>query len=77
MSPSGASPGEAPLAPLENVPLAPHCTMGVGGPARFFVEAADEHEIRARFGEDPWASMELLNIGVIEPWALWLDGRAE
>jgi UDP-N-acetylmuramate dehydrogenase len=26
----------------EHVPLAPHCTLGVGGPARFFVEAADE-----------------------------------
>lgn len=30
------------LRPLENVPLAPRCTMGVGGPARFFVEASDE-----------------------------------
>src|SRR5262245_24718733 len=27
---------------LENVPLAPHCTMGVGGPAQHFVEATDE-----------------------------------
>jgi UDP-N-acetylmuramate dehydrogenase len=30
------------LTPRERVPLAPYCTMGVGGPARFFVEAADE-----------------------------------
>jgi UDP-N-acetylmuramate dehydrogenase len=29
-------------APLENVPLAPHCTLRVGGAARFFAEAADE-----------------------------------
>jgi UDP-N-acetylmuramate dehydrogenase len=27
---------------LENVRLAEHCTLGVGGPARFFVEARDE-----------------------------------
>jgi UDP-N-acetylmuramate dehydrogenase len=30
------------MAPLENVRLADHCTLGVGGPARFFVEARDE-----------------------------------
>lgn len=29
-------------APLENVPLASHCTLGVGGVARFFAEASDE-----------------------------------
>jgi UDP-N-acetylmuramate dehydrogenase len=28
--------------PRERVPLAPHCTLGVGGPARWFVDAADE-----------------------------------
>jgi hypothetical protein len=39
------------------------------------VEATDEPEIRARLGEDPWASMKLLQIGAVEPWALWLDGR--
>jgi UDP-N-acetylmuramate dehydrogenase len=31
--------------PRENVPLAPHCTMGVGGAARFFVEARTEADI--------------------------------
>src|SRR5712671_404731 len=30
------------MTPLENVRLAEHCTLGVGGPARFFVEAGDE-----------------------------------
>jgi len=30
------------LAPREHVPLAPYCTLGVGGPARFFLEARDE-----------------------------------
>jgi uncharacterized protein YciI len=39
------------------------------------VEAADEHEIRARLDWDPWAAAGLLQIGTIEPWALWLDSR--
>jgi UDP-N-acetylmuramate dehydrogenase len=30
------------LTPLEHAPLAPHCTLRVGGPARYLVEAADE-----------------------------------
>jgi hypothetical protein len=39
------------------------------------VEAADEKKIRTRMAEDPWAAMDLLRIGAIEPWQLWLDGR--
>jgi hypothetical protein len=49
--------------------------VGDGERALIAVEAADEDDIRARLGEDPWASMELLRIGAIEPWALWLDAR--
>jgi uncharacterized protein YciI len=49
--------------------------IGDGERALHVVEATDEQEIRARLGEDPWASMGLLRIGAIEPWALWLDGR--
>jgi UDP-N-acetylmuramate dehydrogenase len=30
----------------EHVPLAPLCTLGVGGPARYFVEAVDETAVR-------------------------------
>src|SRR3984885_10169500 len=39
------------------------------------VEASGRDEIRARLGADPWASAGLLEIGSIDPWALWLDGR--
>ncbi|HSF04793.1 MAG TPA: UDP-N-acetylmuramate dehydrogenase [Methylomirabilota bacterium] len=35
------------LRPREQVPLAPYCTLGVGGPARYFVEARDETTVRA------------------------------
>ena len=34
------------LTPREHVPLAPRCSMGVGGPARYFVEAHDEATVR-------------------------------
>lgn len=40
------------------------------------VEAADEAAVRARVAADPWAVAGLLRIGSLEPWALWLDGRA-
>ncbi|HEV2647366.1 MAG TPA: UDP-N-acetylmuramate dehydrogenase [Acidobacteriaceae bacterium] len=33
------------MTPQENIPLAPYTTLGVGGPARFFVEATDEATI--------------------------------
>ncbi|MBI2015693.1 MAG: UDP-N-acetylmuramate dehydrogenase [Candidatus Rokubacteria bacterium] len=36
-----------PLTPRTCVPLAPLCTLGVGGSARWFVEAADEATVRA------------------------------
>jgi hypothetical protein len=39
------------------------------------VDAADEAEIRRRMAEDPWAPMDVLRIGKIEPWTIWLDGR--
>jgi hypothetical protein len=39
------------------------------------IEAVDEPAIRARLAADPWVVMGLLEIGAVEPWALWLDGR--
>jgi len=40
------------------------------------IEAVNEPAVRDRLATDPWAVMGLLEIGVVEPWALWLDGRA-
>jgi UDP-N-acetylmuramate dehydrogenase len=34
------------LTPREGVPLALRCTLGVGGPARYFVEARDEETVQ-------------------------------
>lgn len=33
------------MTPREDEPLAPYCTLGVGGPARFLVEARDERDV--------------------------------
>ena len=49
--------------------------LGDGQQTLHAVEAASEHEIRARLSEDPWAARGLLQVGSIRPWALWLDGR--
>jgi citrate lyase subunit beta/citryl-CoA lyase len=49
--------------------------VGDGETTLHVVEAADENEIAARLAADPWAAAGLLRIGVIEPWALWLDSR--
>jgi UDP-N-acetylmuramate dehydrogenase len=34
------------VTPVERVPLAPRCSLGVGGPARYFVEARREDTVR-------------------------------
>jgi UDP-N-acetylmuramate dehydrogenase len=44
------------------VPLAPYCTLGVGGPARYFVEARDEATVRAALA---WARRRGLAMRVI------------
>ncbi len=49
--------------------------VGDGEQTLHVVEATGENEIKARLAGDPWASAGLLQIGTIEPWALWLDSR--
>jgi len=48
--------------PLAHVPLAPCCTMGVGGPARWFVEAGDEPTVREAV---EWAERRNLSLHVL------------
>jgi hypothetical protein len=49
--------------------------IGDGEQTMLVIEATDEHEVKQRLGEDPWAPMGLLQIGSIKPWTIWLDGR--
>ena len=50
------------MSPLENVRLAEHCTLGVGGPARFFVEAREEAAVLEAL---EWARARRLPIRVL------------
>jgi hypothetical protein len=49
--------------------------IGNGERTLHLIDATGEDEIRTRVADDPWASAGLLEVGSIEPWALWLDGR--
>ena len=49
--------------------------LGDGARTLHLVQAADQGEVRDRFGADPWAAAGLLQIASVESWALWLDGR--
>jgi uncharacterized protein YciI len=49
--------------------------LGAGERTLHLIEAEDEAEIRTRLAADPWASAGLLQVGSVEPWALWLDSR--
>jgi uncharacterized protein YciI len=51
--------------------------IGDGEQVLVIVEAADEGEVRARYAGDPWKPMGILEIGEIQPWTIWLDGRGE
>jgi len=50
------------MTPRENVRLAEHCTLGVGGPARYFVEAHDEAAVLAALD---WARARRLPMRVL------------
>jgi uncharacterized protein YciI len=46
--------------------------LGNGEHTLHMIEAADEREVAARLGRDPWAAMGLLRIGTLERWSIWL-----
>ena len=50
------------LSPVEHAPLAPHCTLRIGGPARYLVEATDEATVAAAV---EWASVRRLPVRVL------------
>jgi uncharacterized protein YciI len=41
------------------------------------IEAADEGEVRQRLASDPWNPMDMLSVGSVKRWSIWLDGRIE
>jgi hypothetical protein len=49
--------------------------LGNGDRTLHLMEAADEDQLKRLLSEDPWAGAQLLRVGAIERWALWLDGR--
>jgi UDP-N-acetylmuramate dehydrogenase len=51
-----------PVAPGERVPLASHSTLGVGGPARWWLEARDEAEVHRALG---WAARRGVSVRVL------------
>lgn len=50
--------------------------VGQGDVTAHLIHAVDSDQVRARLAEDPWAADGHLEIGSLESWALWLDGRA-
>ena len=50
--------------------------LGDGERALLVIEAEDEPAVYERLAADPWAPMELLRVGSVERWSVWLDGRA-
>jgi uncharacterized protein YciI len=49
--------------------------LGSGEQTLHLVQADDPAQIEARVRQDPWAGLDMLRVGSIQPWALWLDGR--
>ena len=50
--------------------------IGDGERVLLVVDAADEREVVGRLAADPWLELGILEVAAIEPWTVWLDGRA-
>lgn len=51
--------------------------VGHGDYTAHLIEAGDAEEIQDRLAGDPWSGDGHLIVGLLEPWSLWLDGRAK
>jgi hypothetical protein len=49
--------------------------LATGDTVLLIVAAQDEAEIRTRLRPDPWTPLGLLEISMIQPWTILLDGR--
>jgi uncharacterized protein YciI len=48
---------------------------GDEGGALLIFDAESEEGVRRRMAADPWADMQVLHVGSVKPWLIWLDGR--
>ena len=50
--------------------------LGAGEEVLLIVNAPDEATVRTRLAADPWSGTALLDIKIVEPWTILLDGRS-
>jgi uncharacterized protein YciI len=48
-----------------------------GERALLIIEAADKDEVRQRLASDPWRPTDMLSVGSVKRWSIWLDGRID
>lgn len=46
--------------------------FGDGRRTLLIFDAESEDEVRRRMAADPWAGMDILRLGSVEPWQIWL-----
>jgi uncharacterized protein YciI len=49
--------------------------LGDGHAALLIFDTDSEDEVRRRMAADPWEELDILRVGSVEPWQIWLDGR--
>jgi uncharacterized protein YciI len=46
--------------------------FGDGRQTMLIFDTESEDEVRRRMAADPWAEMDVLRVGTVEPWQIWL-----
>jgi hypothetical protein len=46
-----------------------------GARTLLIVAALDETEARRYLAPDPWNKLDMLHVGKVQRWTIWLDGR--